>query len=102
MRTLNVSERVYGILKYGAGVYNESMGNFVERWIDAFTSKEKAKELITRLESGISQNTYSVLSEDSELVKEGLSLMREFSLEKVKELEETLIRIKNQNTHLET
>jgi hypothetical protein len=102
MRTINVTERVYGILKYGAVVYNESMGNFLERFIDAFTSKEKAKELITHLKSEINQNTLPIESIHLEMIKEGLLLMREFSLEKAKELEDRLTQIKSEITHLET
>jgi hypothetical protein len=102
MRTINVPERAYGILKYGATVYNESMGNFLERWIDGFMSKEKAKELITHLKSEINQNTLPVESVHSQMIKEGLLLIREFSLEKVKELEDKLIQIKTEITHLET
>jgi hypothetical protein len=122
MRTINVSERVYGLLEYGTKVYSESMGKYFERLLDAFTLKidreklyekpmEKLKEIeesfkeinsqITRLKSEISQITHSEESEHSQLIKEGLLLLREFRPDKAKELEETLSQIKSQITHSE-
>jgi len=101
MRTVNVSERVYGILKYGSEVYGKSMGVFLEMLLDAFVDKLNAKELITRLESQISQNTRLFQSEGLGMIKEALSLIAEFDPAKAKELEERLTEIKSQNTYLE-
>jgi len=98
MRTVNVSERLYSMVKFGSEVYNESLGSFLERFIDALCLRQDATELITRLKSEIEQNTRSVESEHSELTKEGLNLIREISPEKAKELEERLEQIKSQNT----
>ena len=100
-RIINVSDRMYNLFKFGSEVYGEAIGIFVERFADAFMCREDAKELITHLESGISQNTRLVESEHSQLIKDGLSLIREFSSEKAKELEERLTQIKSQNIHTE-
>jgi len=98
MRTINVSERLYGIVKFGSQVYDESLGSFLERFVDALSFRQEGKELITRLELGISQNTCPSQTENSGMVKEGLSLLAEFDSAKAKELEEKLKEIKSQNT----
>jgi glucose-6-phosphate isomerase len=121
-RTINVSERLYGIVEYGAKLYNESQGKFLERLLDAFTLKadrekffekymekvneanEKIKEVesqITCLKVETSQITRPEESVHSQLINEGLSLIREFSPDKAKELEEKLAQIRSQNTRSE-
>lgn len=91
MRTIQVSDRVYRILKNGSKIYGESIGKFLERLINAFVSKYEAKELISHLESEIKPISHSEFS----VITEGLNLIREFDSEKARELEIKLKELRN-------
>jgi len=100
-RTIGVSDRVYRVLNYGAVVYRESIGEFLERLLDGVYEREKAKELISTLETQIKAKSTVPESSHSQLINEGLSLIREFSLDKAKELEEKLAEIRSQKSTAE-
>jgi hypothetical protein len=111
-RTIKVSDRIYGIVEYGSKVYGESIESFVERFADAFMSREDAKELMIRLEAEVNKRLSPVESEKkplspvlesvhTQLINDALSLIREFSSERAKELEERLAQIKSQMSPVE-
>jgi prefoldin subunit 5 len=74
----------------------------MEKLKETEESFKDIKSQITCLKSEISQITHSEESEHSQLIKEGLLLLREFRPDKAKELEETLSQIKSQITHLKS
>jgi polyhydroxyalkanoate synthesis regulator phasin len=101
MRSISVSDRMYNFFKFGSEVYGESIANFIERLVDASMSRQEEKELISHVKSEISQISHTVESDHSQLIKDALSLIGEFSSEKAKELEERLAQIKSQISHVE-
>jgi hypothetical protein len=74
-RAIKVSDRAYRIFNYGAEIYNESVGDFVDRFIDWIEKKAKLP-----------------LSES--LVEEGLKLIKEINPEKAVELRKKLESLK--------
>jgi hypothetical protein len=100
-RTIGVSDRIYRILSYGVKVYRESIGEYLERFMDSMCEREKAKELFSTLEKQIKTDSTVSESEHLKLINEGLSLIREFSPEKAKELEERLAQIRKEKSTVE-
>ena len=83
-RTIGVSDRTYRLLNYGALVYKESIGEFLERFLDSLCERQKAKELISTLETQIKAESTVSVSPHADLINDALSLIREFSPDKAK------------------
>jgi hypothetical protein len=101
-KTVRVSERVYGILDYGSKVYGESMGEYMERLLEALCERERLLELKSHDVFKIELKSHISESEHSELIKEGLSLIAEINSEKGKELEKKLLELNSQKSHEES
>lgn len=86
-RVLNISDRFYSLINYGARTYGVSKTEFCNMLYESHLNLIKEKCKLIKLEK---EKKIPSVSEHSKLMEEGLKLIADFDMEKAKELELTL------------
>jgi hypothetical protein len=96
-RVLNVSDRFYSLINYGAKTYGVSKTEFCDMLYESQVNLIKDRCKLIKLENGKKiplfeekEKKIPSVSEYSKLMEEGLKLMEEINPQKAKELKEQL------------